>query len=149
MNIYAQRFKSVQERFEEKFIPEPNSGCWIWIGGGDRYGNFDVNDTSISAHRFSYELYVGPVPDGLTIDHKCRMTLCVNPDHLEPVTLRENCRRKPEQRNQYQNATHCIHGHPFTPDNTGLTKRKGQRVCLICHRRRCAAYLAKKESRNG
>ena len=73
--------------------------CWIWTGGLtsiDEYGTFAVDTTahrSVLAHRYSYELNVGPIPDGLQIDHLCRVHPCVNPTHLEPVTQRENVRR--------------------------------------------------------
>ena len=74
--------------------------CWMWTGprgGGKRaqYGYMSRGrNAGIGAHRFSYELHVGPIPPGLSIDHLCWVTLCVNPDHLEPVTLSENTRRQ-------------------------------------------------------
>ncbi|MDO8391055.1 MAG: HNH endonuclease signature motif containing protein [Actinomycetota bacterium] len=71
-------------------------GCWLWLGGVDRhgYGKFELPSRTVKAHRFSYELHVGSIPPGLVIDHVrewgCRHRSCVNPDHLEPVTVREN-----------------------------------------------------------
>lgn len=68
-----------------------DSGCWIWQGSVSNTGYGRIG--SRYAHRVSYERSNGPIPDGLTIDHLCRTTLCVNPDHLEPVTHRENVLR--------------------------------------------------------
>ena len=90
-------------RFETKFDVQPN-GCWGWTAAKDPktgYGNFSDKPTGrrmVNAHRMSWELYRGPIPAGLTIDHLCRNTSCVNPDHLEPVTQRENSRRGAEAR---------------------------------------------------
>ena len=72
-------------------------GCWLWVGGRARpngYGNLSVNNRLVNVHRLSYELRKGPIPDGLTIDHLCRVRLCINPDHLEAVTRAENTRRE-------------------------------------------------------
>jgi len=83
------------QRFEEKYFIAPD-GCWMWTGGvtGHGYGAFWVGGRTLGAHRISYELYVGKIPDGLHLDHLCKQTLCVNPYHLEPVTLAENNKRK-------------------------------------------------------
>lgn len=94
---------SVMARFMLKVV-ENDDGCWLWTGatsGTDRkYGRYCPEPTASTklemAHRVSYELFVGPIPEGLTIDHLCRVTLCVNPEHLEPVPLQENLRRRDE-----------------------------------------------------
>lgn len=72
------------------------AGCWLWQGrpGLNGYGRMSVNDQLQYVHRLSYEQHVGPIPDGLTIDHLCRVPLCINPAHLEPVTREENTRRE-------------------------------------------------------
>jgi hypothetical protein len=78
-----------QRRFEERYIPEPNSGCWLWIGatnGNPEYGWLG----SLKAHRISYAVYVGPIPHGLLVRHKCDNTYCVNPEHLELGTHKDN-----------------------------------------------------------
>lgn len=69
--------------------------CWIWHGAGKtgRYGRYSVNGRMEQAHRVAYEWSVGPIPTGLQLDHLCRQTLCVNPDHLEPVSASENVQR--------------------------------------------------------
>ena len=98
-NVRLQR-KSLSDRFEEKYIPEPNTGCWLWTGGvtggvsGPKlYGVMKIKGKRAMAHRVAYELYVGEIPEGLIIDHLCRQPCCVNPDHLEPVTPSENILR--------------------------------------------------------
>lgn len=74
------------------------SDCWLWTGyvaaGG--YGEFHLAGRTRKAHRVAYELLVGPVPEGLDLDHLCRVRRCVNPEHLEPVTRQENLRRSPD-----------------------------------------------------
>jgi hypothetical protein len=67
--------------------------CWLWTAAHHRYGIFQPEKGNQLAHRIAYEMLVGPVPEGLELDHLCRVTLCVNPAHLEPVTHRENVRR--------------------------------------------------------
>lgn len=121
-------------RFQSKFTVDLN-GCWIWSGsltstdrhtGVRRYGQFWINGRTVMAHRWSYEEFVGPIPDGLTIDHLCRVSRCVNPRHLEPVTMLENIRRGPTAQK-----THCKHGHPF--DNRNTKRYRGTRMCRTCH----------------
>lgn len=87
-----------RERFELYY--EKSDGCWLWTGvlSYDGYGRFRADNRSTGAHRFAYEYYVGPIPDGLQIDHLCRVHNCVNPAHLEPVTPAENQRRGREAR---------------------------------------------------
>lgn len=90
---------TLRQRLETKFIVTP--GCWLWLGTKTRtgYGQIGISRSRMDyAHRVSYRLYVGPIPDGLHIDHLCRNTSCVNPDHLEPVTQSENNRRAAQSR---------------------------------------------------
>lgn len=128
-----------EERLARFVIPEPNSGCWLWIGatssGG--YGQFQESPNpkkKVSAHRASYEYFVGPIPPGMQIDHLCRVRCCVNPAHLEPVTNRENGLRGNSGLIN-RSKTHCRKGHPFEAWNLiPRFLRKGQRVCLTCER---------------
>src|SRR6516162_5887464 len=88
----------VRTRFERQYIPEPNTGCWLWTGFlyPNGYGNFNaVRGRGGYAHRTSYELYKGTIPPGMHIDHLCRVKCCVNPSHLDVVTAAENQRRSP------------------------------------------------------
>jgi hypothetical protein len=102
-------------------------GCWLWMGSRNNYGQFWRTDIKrkVMAHRFAYELEVGPVPEGLMLDHLCRQRYCVNPRHLEPVTNQEN-----QRRGAWGQATHCPNGHEYTPENTG--HRNGKRACRAC-----------------
>lgn len=129
------------ERFMRLVMPEPNSGCWIWLGrivhGG--YGRYARAER---AHLASLRLHGIIVPDGLVVDHKCRVRLCVNPDHLEPVTHLENMLRGNTIIRRAIEATHCIRGHPFSGDNLYL--HKGVRRCRTCTRE---AYRRRTEKR--
>ena len=117
-------------------MPEPNSGCWLWLGGiqGGGYGivrRGSKRDGSLVAHRAIYEHFVGPVPDGLELDHKCKVRCCVNPAHLEPVTHLENIKRGFSYNAR---KTHCPQGHAFALH--GGTRTNGKRYCRKCNRLR-------------
>lgn len=111
-------------------------GCWEWHGAkySDGYGMFSEKNAGTGdkmkqhrAHRLVYELLVGPVPEGLVLDHLCRNTLCVNPHHLEPVTPRENQRRGMAG----ELKTSCNYGHPYDEANTRIAVGGG-RQCREC-----------------
>ncbi len=119
------------QRFDAKWTPEPNTGCWLWHGASSSrqgYGAVTINKRSQPAHRVSYERAKGPIPSGLFLDHLCRVTCCVNPDHLEPVTCKVNLNR-----GIHRNAvkTSCIRGHAFDEANT-LVLPGGKRRCRAC-----------------
>ncbi len=109
------------------------SGCWEWTASEKTpgYGSFNLNGKCVLAHRASYELHVGPIPQGLVLDHLCRNTLCVNPEHLEPVTARENIVRGESVMAYRAAQTHCIHGHELTLGNT-YARPGGRRECRAC-----------------
>ena len=117
----------IPSRLAQKFIPEPNSGCWLWVAAKSTfgYGRIRYDGRQQQAHRVLYELLVGTIPTGLFLDHRCRQPACVNPSHLEAVTHLENVRRS------LRNI--CIRGHSLTGDNLA-TKRSGGRRCRSCDR---------------
>lgn len=120
---------TIPERFL-RFVGADENGCLIWQGYGTRngYGQFSLNGRNAMAHRVAYEIFVGPIPEGLQTDHLCRMRRCVNPAHLELVTQSENLRR-----GTWPPKRHCRNGHVYTPETTGVSGR-GYRRCLICYR---------------
>lgn len=121
----------LMERFWSKCVPEPNSGCWLFVGRADPkgYGEFDLDNTSKRAHRVTYEALVGRVANGLELDHRCRLRCCVNPAHLEAVTHLVNM-----QRGAHAQKTHCASGHEFTAANTWTYR--GSRHCRTCRANR-------------
>lgn len=138
------RAKTVDERFWAKV--EKTEGCWLWTASQDNgYGNFWSGTRQMRAHRWSYERLIGPVPDGLELDHLCRVRHCVNPDHLEPVTHRENSRRGVVGWNN-ASKTHCPQGHPYDERNTRYRGPDG-RSCRICQGNANRRYKAKQRGR--
>lgn len=141
---------SLEERFWRKV--EKTDGCWLWTGQIERngYGRIAAGGAGgrmLMVHRVAYELLVGAIPVGLEIDHVaargCIHRNCVNPDHLEPVTHRENCRRAASRggargrrwrRSPADLPTTCKHGHEYTPENTRMRSRGEHewRVCIAC-----------------
>lgn len=119
------------ERFWAKV--DKSSRCWIWTGARSStgYGNVWHGGRYRPAHRVAFELLIGPIPDGLHLDHLCRVRACVNPAHLEPVTCKENVRRG----EQGVLKTHCPAGHPYDEANTRIVKG-GYRQCRTCDRER-------------
>lgn len=115
--------------------------CWLWTGATrpTGYGQFWLNGQCIGAHRAAYLLLVGPIPEGLQLDHLCRTPRCVNPAHLEPVTQLENTMRGESFAVTNALKTHCPNGHPYSIENT-LHSRTSGRICRICRRAREASY---------
>ena len=122
---------SVEDRFWSHV--DKSGDCWLWTAYRTPlgYGHFGIGvDRKFKAHRFAYELVVGPIPEGLVIDHLCRNPACVNPDHLEPVTQRENVFRGRSHVVAQASQTHCQRGHLFTDENT--TRQGNKRGCRTC-----------------
>jgi hypothetical protein len=134
-----------RRRFNERVLTV-ESGCWEWQGsrGGSKgeYGAFSMTALgrpTTQAHRAAWTLLRGPIPEGFSIDHLCRNTICVNPDHLEPVEPGENTRRR------FYGLTHCGRGHELTPDNTYRWAGDGRRKCRACHRDKERARRARQK----
>lgn len=142
---------TVDARFFSKV--RMTSGCWVWtaaLGGSGHqvgvgfpenwgYGKFWDGERLVSAHRFAYEQMVGPIPEGLDIDHLCRNRRCVRPDHMEPVSRRINTLRGNTLPAENATRTHCPEGHPYDDTNTRVRVRGGRRSreCRTCSRARC------------
>lgn len=144
--IVAPITEADMRRFWAKVAIDP-SGCIIWTASSfsTGYGQFKHGGRTVTAHRFAFTALVGPIPDGLVVDHLCRNRLCVTPNCLEPVTDQVNILRgtAPPAANAVR--THCIHGHPFDEDNTRVSPA-GKRACRGCERDRSASDRATKPS---
>lgn len=132
------------DRFNSKLWNDDN-GCWIWTGhlGKRRYGLFWVNGKTVLSHRWLYKQIVGDIGDHLHLDHLCRNPACQNPDHLEPVTPRENVMRGIGLASKYASRTHCEKGHELSGDNLIIVKF---RKCKACFSESMSRYRRK---RNG
>jgi hypothetical protein len=128
------------------------NGCWEWVGAlrGGGYGHWNRNPTGEGqAHRAVYVMTHGPIPKGMTLDHLCRNRICVNPDHLEIVTHRENILRSNGLAAKNLSKTECPLGHPYSGDNLVIC-RNGRRRCRICRvaetaKRKAARHTARRE----
>lgn len=139
------------DRFWDKTTPVTDtsryvdSPCWLWTGSVTRvgYARLGFPGRPDAAHRTAYEYCAGPIGADLDIDHLCRVRSCVNPNHLEPKTRRDNLRQYMLQDGVKYGATHCKHGHEFTEANTHVDKLNRRR-CKACDRERHrVAYAAR------
>lgn len=134
--------KAVKVSLIKNSMPEPNSGCWLWIGGGTGECGYGLLNNRIfkQAHRASYAIFKGEIPEGMCVCHKCDTPACINPDHLFIGTHLDNMRdmfrkgRRPKPK-----GTHCKQGHKYPPP-----RPSGKQVCPICEN---ASYLRRKKSR--
>lgn len=138
--------RSDEERFWAKV--DKSGDCWLWTAriNSCGYGTFSARANGWvprMAHRLAYEYLIGPIPVGLQLDHLCRNRACVNPEHCEPVTGRENTLRGVTLAAANAAKTHCIRGHEFTPENTNVGP-SGARRCRTCSALRQRKYRRKK-----
>lgn len=140
-----------REHLLERFLRHveiTDDGCWLWRGSIDPqgYGRFSVSAAlrARSAHRVSFNLFVGDIPEGLELDHLCRVTHCVRPSHLEAVTHRENLFRSEAICTVNARKTRCPKGHPYD-----RTRKDGSRQCGTCTREReRLRSIARREARH-
>ena len=138
--------KDAQERFWAKVSRVSTSDCWLWVAAKSTtgYGRFSlIHGTMVAAHRFAYELLVGPIPKDLQIDHLCRVRGCVNPSHLRVVTARENTLAGFGVTAQNARKTACHNGHPFDLSNTYYLPQGG-RSCRACACKNAGRYRARR-----
>lgn len=127
-------------------LAEDGSGCWLWLGmqNGAGYGLVKHVGRRLMVHRVTYELMIAEVPDGLVLDHLCRVRRCANPYHLEPVTNTVNLLRGEGFGARNARKTSCDSGHPLSGAN--LLISCDQRVCRTCKRTKEAARRARVRS---
>jgi hypothetical protein len=120
------------ERIERLSIPEPNTGCLLWLGtlSPHGYGRIKIKGRPRFAYKIAWELENGPVPKGLVLDHRCNQKQCVNTAHLKPVTNKENVLRGTSPMAANAMKTHCRLGHEISSARNG----EGKRRCRICQR---------------
>lgn len=136
--------QQVMAYIESQTMPIPECGCMVWMAtlNCKGYGRIQVNKRNRPAHRVAYEIKNGPVPDDLHLDHLCRVRSCCNPDHLEPVTCRENVLRGVGRSAINAKKTHCPRGHPLTPGNLlSHSAARGARSCKKCKAEKRAEML--------
>ena len=133
------KFPPLRERLLERISPEPNTGCWLWTGvlRNTGYGELSFQKKKLLAHRASYEIFIGPIPDGLCLDHLCRQRSCINPDHLEAVSMRTNLLRGVGVGAVNAVKTHCPKGHPLAD----AYHYRGERHCAECCQIRSKEYF--------
>jgi hypothetical protein len=126
----AQRAAAIDRFWTMVDVPDDPLRCWIWTGARDAkgYGRFNLVGSVVYTHRLAYELCLGPIRSGLTLDHLCRTPPCLNPVHLDPVSIAENVRR-----GSATTQTTCRKGHRIDPANVRLTPL-GRLRCLECER---------------
>lgn len=139
----------MRRMIEKWSIPEPNSGCWLWMGSLNKAGYPCpyYEGRSVRAHRLAYEAFRGPIPTGCELDHTCRVKCCVNPAHLEAVSHRENVIRGNMPGAVVLRNNRCPRGHEFTAENTYVNPASGNRRCRTCQKNYIRGYERKRRAR--
>lgn len=129
----------------EANIAKELEGCWLWLAWHNRwgYGQVKYHGKTWTSARLVYTQDRGPIPDRMTLDHLCRNTICVNPAHLEPVTMRENIMRGRSFSAINAAKTHCRNGHPLVSGNLHKSS-SGRRICATCNRFYVSRYKSSK-----
>lgn len=140
------------QRFRESYAIDAETGCWVWmrarlVGYCGGYGQFYIRSRPHLAHRWAYEKLVGPIPEGLELDHLCRNRACVNPCHLEPVTHRENVLRGEAPAAIHARKTHCKNGHELTGDNIYVYSYPRHNITRTRQCKTCARANARRRDR--
>ena len=153
MSIISYGDARMPEAFWDRVVPAP-TGCWAWVGPQTNgYGQYSASRTSKLAHRSVYLALVGPIPEGMTVDHLCHgwdlescqglgtscpHRKCVNPHHFDLKTIGDNTLAGNSPSARHARKTHCVHGHPFTPENTRVYRTQWGmgRACITCARAR-------------
>lgn len=134
------RLSDLPEKWKSRYTVDEKTGCWNWIGAtaGGAYPHARYKGRTINVHRFSYSVFVGPIPKGHVIHHECRNKSCLNPKHLRSCTQAENIMADFFEARPYLNKNKCVRGHEFNAENTGQAIVRGRpaRVCLACRRLR-------------
>jgi len=140
---YLHKSSNPEVRFRSFIMPVTESGCWIWTGSCQPrgYGLFNLSGKPELAHRVAYQLWRGEIPDECELDHLCRVTSCVNPEHLEAVVHRTNVLRGVGKAAKYIKRTHCARGHRLSGKNLHLRSDGGRR-CRMCVKIRMEDYHA-------
>lgn len=130
-------------------VDKQDNGCWIWTAGltSDGYGQFSLDGRPQRAHRVSYEHYVGEIPDGMLIRHKCDVPTCVAPEHIEVGTYKQNTadmyERNRQHNHHFRKKEFCKRGHPLAE---GRHTPEGRRVCRPCVNMLARKYRAAKKT---
>lgn len=122
--------------------------CWNWLGSKYQNGYGKVGKAGYMVHRIAYELTKGTVPADMCLDHLCRNRSCINPDHLEVVTLVENVMRGESHNAVNARKTHCKNGHEFTQANTYIHPKRGTRNCIFCRNEASRRHTSRAKENN-
>lgn len=140
---------TIEQRLRFRMVEAP-SGCWIWLGyctraqSGEQYARIQVGGKSRMASRISYELFVGPIPEGYQVDHLCRRTRCVRPAHLQAVSAQVNVLRGTSPGARAQRRDACLRGHAYAEH---AKVWRGRTYCRACQRLNMQAYLARQRAK--